>query len=88
MSFLPLLTCLELYFDYWENQIKKNRKQPFNVSWQNPNTITLNHYNNNSFNESDYNTAVNFTNFIDGQPQQVYVERMGVFGANGTFKRG
>ncbi|HHT19712.1 MAG TPA: hypothetical protein GXZ72_09160, partial [Methanobacterium sp.] len=55
---------------------------------KNPNTITLNHYNNNSFNESDYNTAVNFTNFIDGQPQQVYVERMGVFGANGTFKRG
>ena len=28
-------------------------------------------------------TAVNFTNFIDGQPQQVYVERMGVFEQNG-----
>lgn len=75
--------------DYWGNiKIEKNNETSLLLyPGKNPNPITLNHYNSSSFNESDYNSAVNFTNFIGGQPQQVYVERWGVCGANGTFNR-
>lgn len=73
--------------DYWGNiKIEKNNETSLLLyPGKNPNSITLNHYNDSAFNESDYNSCVNFTNFIGGQPQQVYVERWGIYGANGTF---
>lgn len=77
------------YSDYWGNikVEKKNDSSLLLFPGKNPNPITLNHYSSNTFNESDYETEVTFSDFTSGQPQQVFIQRWALFGENGTFIR-
>jgi len=94
LNSIPLPYPIENYVgnytsDYWGNiKIeKKNETSLLLYPGNNPNPITLNHYSGNTFNESDLQTEVTFSDFVADAPQQVVVKKWEQYGANGTFNR-
>ncbi|EKQ53889.1 MAG: penicillin-binding protein, beta-lactamase class C [Methanobacterium sp. Maddingley MBC34] len=94
LNSVPLPYPIENYMgnyssDYWGDiKIeKKNETSLLLYPGNNPNPITLNHYSGNTFNESDLQTEVTFSDFVADAPQQVVVKKWEQYGANGTFNR-
>lgn len=66
---------------------KKNETSLLLYPGNNPNPISLNHYSGNTFNESDLQTEVTFSDFVADVPQEVVITKWEQYGANGTFNR-